>query len=387
MSEEIILIHYHEISLKGENRPFFERALLANVKKALGKDGWKDGRIFSGRIAAELRPGMSQESASARLRRVCGIANFAFARRLAADFEVCARAAFELAAEKKFSTFRVSARRADKSFPMTSQEINERLGARIKEQLGKTVDLERPELTFFLEIAGKAAFLYCAKEKGCGGLPVGTSGRVLALLSSGFDSPVAAWQMMRRGCEVSFIHFHSYPSTSKASQENVKEIVNILTKYQYRSTLYMAPFLPVQKAMLALVPDAKNRVVMYRRFMMRIAERIAEREKYGALVTGDSLGQVASQTLENIGVISAAVTAPVFRPLIGENKENIISRAREIGTFEISSRPYEDCCSLFVPEHPETRAKLEVIEASEQKLDVERLIQEAVEKMERIDIS
>lgn len=382
MSERIALIHYHEISLKGENRPFFEKALLANVKKALGKEGWRSGRIFSGRIAVRLHSDISEEEAGRRLKRVCGIANFAFARSLAPDFEICARAALEEAAMKKFTTFRVSARRADKSYPLTSHEINERLGARIKEQLDKTVDLECPELTFFLEITGKEAFLYFEKQKGCGGLPVGTSGKALALLSSGFDSPVAAWSMMRRGCEVSFIHFHSYPSTSQASQENVKEIVKVLTKYQYHSRLYLVPFLPVQKAILALISDTKNRVVFYRRFMMRIAEHIAKQEKYGALITGDSLGQVASQTLENITAVSAVVRMPIFRPLIGENKENIISRSREIGTFDASSQPYEDCCSLFTPAHPETKARLSVVEALERKLDIDGLVKSAVENME-----
>ncbi|MBI1754816.1 tRNA 4-thiouridine(8) synthase ThiI, partial [Candidatus Azambacteria bacterium] len=308
-SEKIALIHYHEISLKGGNRPLFEKALLANIKTALG--GWYEkGKIFSGRIAIALGPDADEDAVKERLRRVFGIANFAFTQKLSSDFETFSQEAFDEVARKEFGTFRIAARRSDKSFPVTSQEINERLGLRIKEQLGKKVDLDYPDLTCFLEIAGKEVFLYFEKEKGYGGLPVGTSGRVLSLLSSGFDSPVAAWSMMRRGCEVAFVHFHSYPSTSQASQENVKEIAKILTQYQYHSTLYLVPFLPVQKAMLAAIADTKKRVILYRRFMMRIAERVAEKAKYGALVTGDSLGQVASQTLENIAVISAAVSMP-----------------------------------------------------------------------------
>ena len=192
-------------------------------------------------------------------------------------------------------------------------------------------------------------------------MPVGVSGKVLSLLSSGFDSPIASWQLMRRGCWVDFVHFHSYPQTSKESQENVKELTKILNQYQASSKLFLIPFLDIQKEISAKSEDASQRVVLYRRFMMRIAEKIAERERCGALVTGDSLGQVASQTLENIGVISQATNMPIFRPLIGTNKDDIIDTTKKIGTYEISSHPYDDCCSLFLPEHPETRAKLEVI--------------------------
>ncbi len=378
MPEKAVLIHYHEISLKGENRPLFERALLENVRKALGEDMWQDGRILLGRIVLRLRADADEHEASARLKRVFGIANFAFVHVLSHDFDALSREALELVARRQFATFRIAARRSDKSYPLTSQEINERLGTLVREKLGKKVDLEHPDLTCFVEIAGKEVFVYFEKHKGYGGLPVGTGGKVCALVSAGFDSPVASWMMMRRGCEVVFVHFHSYPSTSAAAQENVKEIVKVLTRSQYRSKLYLVPFLPIQQAIVKADTEASLRVILYRRFMARIAEEIAKKENCGALVTGESLGQVASQTLENIAVISAAAHLPVFRPLIGENKERIIAWAREIGTHDISSQPYEDCCSLFVPEHPETKAKLSVVENMEEKFDVRKLVDEAM---------
>ena len=380
-----ILIHYHEISLKGRNRPFFERALLKNIKMSVPESAITRADILFGRIVVGLKGEADEKLIKESVRRVFGVANFSFAFALPSDFDKLAEQAPAILKDKNFKTFRVTAKRSDKNYPLTSQEINEKLGALIVEKLGKKVNLEKPELNCFVEVVGDAAFLYFEKEKGLGGLPVGTAGEVLSLLSSGFDSPVASWQLMRRGCRVDFIHFHSYPQTSKESQENVWEIVKVLNQYQFSSKLFLIPFLDIQKKISAKSEDASQRVVLYRRFMMRIAEQIAKKEGYGALVTGDSLGQVASQTLENIGVISQAAQVPIFRPLIGTNKEDIIDTARQIGTYEISSRPYDDCCSLFLPEHPETRAKLEVILEIENKLDDDKLISEAVGGMEVVE--
>ena len=377
-----LLIHYHEISLKGRNRPFFERALLKNIKLSVPESSVSRADILFGRIVVELKDEADEKLIRENAWRVFGVANFSFAFALPSDFEKLAEQTLEILKNKDFKTFRVTAKRADKSYPLTSQEINEKLGALIVQELGKKVDLERPDLNCFVEVVGDTAFLYFEKEKGPGGLPVGTAGNVLSLLSSGFDSPVASWQLMRRGCQVDFVHFHSYPSTSKESQENVREIIKVLNRYQFSSKLYLVPFLDIQKEISVKSENARFRVVLYRRFMMRIAQKIAEKEESGALVTGDSLGQVASQTLENIGVISQATTMPIFRPLIGTNKEDIIDTTRQIGTYEISSRPYDDCCSLFLPEHPETRAKLEVILEIEKKLDADKLINEAIEKVE-----
>ena len=381
-----LLIHYHEISLKGRNRPFFERALLKNIKLSIPESAIVRADILFGRIVVGLKDEADEKLIRENAWRVFGVANFSFAFALPSDFEELAEQTLEILKNKDFKTFRVTAKRSDKNYPLTSQEINEKLGALIVKKLEKKVDLERPDLNCFVEVVGDTAFLYFEKEKGPGGLPVGTAGKVLSLLSSGFDSPVASWQLMRRGCRVDFIHFHSYPQTSKESQENVWEIVKVLNQYQFSSKLFLIPFLDIQKEISVKSENARYRVVLYRRFMMRIAQKIAEKEESGALVTGDSLGQVASQTLENIGVISQAATLPIFRPLIGTNKEDIIDLSKQIGTYEISSRPYDDCCSLFLPEHPETRAKLEVILEIEKKLDADKLISEAIKKEEVLTV-
>ena len=387
MVQKVLLIHYHEMSLKGANRPFFERTLQDNIKKALPKETYTSCEMCYGRIMVRLTECADEEEVRSRIRTVCGIANFSFASLLAYDFSLLSEEVLGALAPRAFATFRVTARRADKQFPLTSQEINERLGALIAARLGKRVKLENPDLTCYIEIVGKNIFFYLEKEKGCGGLPVGSSGKVLSLISSGFDSPVASWKMMRRGCEVIFLHFHSYPHTSQASQENVREIVRVLTKFQHRSILLSIPFLEIQKTICAADVPERLRVVLYRRFMMRIAERIAGQEECKALVTGDSLGQVASQTLENIVAISSATAMPILRPLIGENKDDIITTATAIGTAAISAQPYEDCCSLFVPEHPETRANIAEVERHEMKVEIEKRIADAVAGMTREEIN
>ncbi len=382
----VAVIHWHELALKGENKPFFEEALRGTIARVLSFAQPRSVVVFAGRIVVSLEEGTDEAAVTRALKNIFGIANFAIAVSLPREKEAAFREIVADAKERAFKTFRVSARRADKNFPLTSQEINVELGALIAQATGARVNLKQPEATFFVEVVRDKVFFYTKKEKGLGGLPVGVSGKVLALISSGFDSPVAAWKMMRRGCEVMYVHFHSYPSTSAASRENVGEIVKVLTRYQHRAMLLMVPLLPIQQAIARSAIDPRERVVLYRRFMMRIAERLAVAHGCDALVTGDSLGQVASQTLENIGVVSRAVSMPIFRPLIGENKEDIISAARAIGTHDISAQPYEDCCSLFVPEHPETRANLAVIEESENKVAVEKLINDALSGTESIKV-
>lgn len=385
--QKVLLIHYHEMSLKGANRPFFERILQDNIKKALPKDAYASCEICYGRIMVRLAEHADEETVCAQIRTVCGIANFSFASLLSYDFSLLSEEVLGVLASKEFATFRVTARRADKQFPLNSKEINEQLGALIVVRLGKRVNLEKPDVNCHIEIVGKHIFLYFEKEKGCGGLPAGSGGKVLSLISSGFDSPVASWKMIRRGCEVTFIHFHSYPYTSQASQENVREIVRAITKFQYHSTVFFVPFLEIQKTITAANIPEGLRVVLYRRFMMRIAEWVATHEECKALVTGDSLGQVASQTLENIVVISAAVTMPILRPLVGENKEDIIITATAIGTAAISAQPYEDCCSLFLPEHPETRANIKEVERAEAQVKIEAMVNDAIAGMTREEIN
>jgi tRNA uracil 4-sulfurtransferase len=278
---------------------------------------------------------------------------------------------------RNFLSFKIEARRGTKDFPMNSQQLNVELGAFIHDLTGAPVRLNGPELTCYVELVGQHAYLYFEKIAGGGGLPARSGGRVMCLLSGGIDSPVAAYRLMRRGCQTSYVHFHSFPHTTAESQEKVRRIIQVLSRYQLESRLYMVPFAELQREIVAFAPPAL-RVVLYRRFMVRIAEVIATKEKAAALVTGDSLGQVASQTLNNLRVVSAAASLPIFRPLIGDDKEEIIRVARAIGTYEISILPDQDCCTMFVPKHPETMARLEQVDQAESPFDVAGLVRAAV---------
>lgn len=384
-----IIVHYHEIALKGRNRINFEKKLQANIKKALhGLDYKEVGRIY-GRILIELSSGSDLDEIRQRLLNVFGIAYFIKVESCSLDIKEIKECVLDIFKREygnnKFKTFKIEARRAQKKFPLTSQEINAEVGAHILENFKEKikVKLDNPEFACHVDITDKEAFIYLKKIKGLGGLPTGTAGKVITLISSGFDSPLASWKIMKRGAVVSFVHFHSYPQTDKLSLENVKKIVEILNYYQFKSTLYLIPFLNIQKE-ISLKTKSSLRVVLYRRMMIRIAEMISGKEKARALVTGESLGQVASQTLENIQAINEAATLPILRPLIGQDKEDIINETKKIGTFEISSKPYEDCCTLFVPKHPETKADLNEVKKEEEKLDVEKLTNEALEKIEII---
>jgi thiamine biosynthesis protein ThiI len=281
-------------------------------------------------------------------------------------------------ADETCASFRVSARRADKRYPLTSPQIEREVGGRIKAARGWRVDLENPELVVHLELLTEQAFYFFRKERGAGGLPTGTAGRVACLLSGGIDSPVAAHRMMKRGCAVTFIHFHSYPILSRASQEKARELVRLLTTWQHRSRLYLVPFGEIQQQVVLSVPPPM-RVVIYRRLMLRIAERIARSRHAQALVTGDAVGQVASQTLENLSVVGSVAGLPLFRPLIGMDKDEIMAEAMKLGTYPISIIPDQDCCTLFTPRNPLTRARLADIEAAEQALAIEAFVSQAVE--------
>ena len=294
--------------------------------------------------------------------------------------EVLQEDLWKLVSPRKFETFKIDSRRANKKYPLSSQQMNELLGDVIRTRSGQTVRLEGPELTCYVDIVEQSAFLYFRKLKGVNGLPVSSSGKVVVLMSGGIDSPVAAFKVLKRGCRAIFVHFHSLPHTTPESLDKVRRLVSILTEYQYRSKIYMIPFAELQRQVVAFTP-AETRVILYRRLMMRLAEEIARREGAHALVTGESIGQVASQTLENLRVISDATQLPILRPLIGEDKEEIIAVARRIGTFPISILPHEDCCSLFVPRHPETRAKLDGIQRIESRLEISPMVQEALKQM------
>ena len=382
-----IICHYSEIGLKGKNRRFFEEKLIENIKKlALNPSDFEFVKRISGRIIVKLTKGnyKKEEEIADNLKNVFGIAYFAFAFNCPQTMKNIQEKVFEIFKTKKFKTFKISTQRSKKEFPLTSQQINERVGEYIlknfKFQISNFkigVDLENPDITCFVEIVDKYAFLYTEKIKGLGGLPVGVSGKGVVLLSGGIDSPVASFFAMKRGVKIIFLHFHAYPFASKASIEKTKQIVKILRRYQGKSKLYLVPFADIQKEIL-IKTQAKLRVVLYRRFMMKISQEIAKKEGALGIFTGESIGQVASQTLENIGVIEEALGLPVLRPLISFDKEEIIRKAKEIGTFETSILPYEDCCSRFLPEHPETKAKLEGVLKEERGRDVEKLVREAV---------
>jgi thiamine biosynthesis protein ThiI len=271
----------------------------------------------------------------------------------------------------------VSVRRADKRFPLTSPQVEREIGGRIRAARGWKVDLENADLVVHIELLSNEAFYFFGKERGPGGLPTGTAGRVVCLLSGGIDSPVAAHRMMKRGCAATFVHFHSYPILSRASQEKARELVALLTRWQQRSRLYLVAFGGIQQQVVLAVPGPM-RVVVYRRLMTRIAEQIARARHAHALVTGDVVGQVASQTLENLAVVSSVATLPIFRPLIGMDKDEIIAQAAAIGSYPISIIPDQDCCTLFTPRNPLTRARLPQIEAAETALPVASLVDRAV---------
>lgn len=400
--QPVVIVHYHEIALKGGNRDQFERQFIENIRWALRDVNGARIRRISGRIAVSCVE--HGDMVRDRMRRVFGIANVLVGYEVRQDREglaedavavvkrhcerseaiprgVSGEIATSLSAPRNdIKTFAVRAKRSDKSFPENSQEIERRVGAAIAEATGLRVDLEHPDLTVHIEIVERTAFVLLEKVEGPGGLPVGVSGRVLTLLSSGFDSPVAAWRMMKRGCVTDFIHFHSYPYTSDASIRNVEEIVQVLQLWQQeRGRLHLIPFIEYQKVVMTEAPAAL-RVLLYRRMMVRVAERIAHQVGAEALVTGENLGQVASQTIPNMAAVEVVAERPVFRPLLGYDKLEIIREAETIGTATISTRPYDDCCSLFTSTHPATHARAEDLDAAEAVLGagewVERLVSE-----------
>jgi tRNA uracil 4-sulfurtransferase len=371
------LLHYHEINLKGNNRRWFENHLIRHVRSLLNDLPHGEIHQLAGRLLIEVDSDAPVAEFERRLQKVFGIANLACAWKLPAEMETIRTTLAHLIQERTFRSFRIDARRGTKEFPLNSQKINEELGRYVQSLTGAAVHLEAPELTCFVEIVKGQALLYFEKIAGAGGLPVGTGGKVLCLLSGGIDSPVAAFHTMRRGGRAHFVHFHSFPHTTLESQDKVRRILQILSGYQLVSKVFFVPFAEVQREIVAYAPPAL-RVIIYRRFMLRIAEAIAMREGALALVTGDSLGQVASQTLENLRTISAAAKLILLRPLIGSDKEEIMRVARQIGTYDISILPDQDCCSLFVPKHPETMSRLEQVERAESLLDPGRLVEAAL---------
>jgi thiamine biosynthesis protein ThiI len=369
------IVHYHEISLKRGNRPLFLRQLHQNLLRAIEDLGPVDLIQLSGRVMLDLSRHPDPRLLPERLARVAGVANFALAIRTGVSREALRAAVEQAIAGRAFGSFRITARRAFKTFPMTSVELNRDLGAHVLAlRPDVRVSLEHPELN--------EAFVYCDPLPGAGGLPVGTGGTVAALLSGGIDSPVAAWRLMRRGCRVVFVHFHSAPYLPDLSRGKARELVARLTQWQYYSRLFIVPFGEIQREVVLAVPPP-FRVVVYRRLMVRIAERLARHAGALALVTGESLGQVASQTLHNLTRIDEVAGMPILRPLIGMDKLEITAQAHALGTYEISIEPDADCCTLFTPRHPATRIEADAIAALEARLDLERLVTQGVEAAEQ----
>jgi tRNA uracil 4-sulfurtransferase len=375
-----LTVRYHEIALKGRNRPFFVDRLATNLRKATADLNGKV-HVLAGRLLVEVPDEVPWDTVHQRVGSVFGIANFSRTQQAPRDLEALKAAAVAAVRGTEARSFRVTTKRSDKTFPANSGEIDRQVGGAIAQQLGLPVSLEHPELTVFVEVLRDRIFFSFERQPGAGGFPVGTSGRVAVLLSGGIDSPVAAYRLMKRGCKASLIHFHSFPLLDHTTIDKAISLATILTRYQFRTRLALVPFGPVQQAIVAACP-APLRVVLYRRFMVRIAEALAPRFGTKALVTGESLGQVASQTLDNIVVIDEAARGPILRPLVGMDKDEITQEARRIGSFEVSTLPDQDCCQLFVPRSPATAATLGEVRAAEDALDVPALVQTAIDGLE-----
>lgn len=387
----LYIIRYDEIGLKGHNRSTFERHLAKNIQNQVFRPYKVQTTRIEGRILAEVQPEGEDQLVEA-LKRTPGISSFSKATAVQRDFKAIEKAALE-EFKKNWDgvspiQFRVSTKRSDKNFPIKSSDVNAKVGAYIFEHSPQDllkVNLKHPELDIGIEIHQKRAMVHSSKERGIGGLPVGSAGEVLCLLSGGIDSPVAAYQMIRRGCRVHHVFFENKVFLGRAAYEKVLRLAKKISAFQGYSILHVVPFTDIQVAIRDHCRD-RNRVILYRRYMYRIAERLLEQKKYLGLVNGECLGQVASQTLENMRAVNDVVRAPVYRPLISMDKVDVINIAKQIDTFEISAEDAPDCCSVFMPKRPVTKAKSEFLVDDEKKLDSEALIQKAIAEMEVIKI-
>ncbi len=376
---DYVVIHYGEIAIKGNNRPFFERMLLENIKLAIKDCKHEDLRRISGRLLLKLNKSSDEQKIESALKKVFGITYFALVSSAKQDIEDIKKVAASIIEGTQAKTIRVLTKRSNKQFPLESPEVNKLVGEHLIKKFSFTVDFEDADLSLWIEIVEKYVFIYTQRVDGLGGLPVGVSGKVLALISGGIDSPVAAYLMMKRGCSVKFIHFFNDAINSQGALEKINELIKILSQYNKNTRLHVVPFKDVQFEIIKLIPS-QYRMIVYRRMMFRIAEVIARREEAKALVTGDNLAQVASQTLSNMGVIRNATSMLTLTPVLGMDKQEIIDRAKVIGTYETSIQPYEDCCSFYIAKHPEIKGNLEKIEELEKKLDIKNLISLSLEK-------
>lgn len=375
-----VVVHYHEIGLKGRNRGFFERKLVRNLETTLEGCEHDGVEVLNGRLLVRTSSA-SGAGLLERIGRVFGVASYAPSLVTEASIPAMTRAALTLLSERRFDTFAIAARRATKDLPFNSRQINVELGAAVQSAMHKAVNLDAPDVTVYVEVVGGRAFVYVDRFEGPGGLPVGASGKVVSLLSGGIDSPVATHRIVRRGAKAVLCHFHSAPFTDLSSSRKAKELARLLAAWQGDTTLYLVPLGEAQQQIVVSSPPGL-RVVLYRRLMVRVAAELGRGEGAKALVLGDSLGQVASQTLENLACVDDASPLPLLRPLIGEDKLDIIGAAQRMGTYETSILPFEDCCSLFVPRSPATRASIEECRAAEGDLDVPALVKDCVRKAE-----
>jgi len=388
--KNIYIIRCGETALKGQNKPYFERMLADRIKKILKKFPGIEVKRHEGLIFVRSEKATDEKEILKETGKVFGIASISPAVEVESDMEKIGTAAVsymnDLIKKNGIRTFKVEAKRADKSFPVKSPDIAKKIGAAVLKGCGVLgVDVHDPDVHLFVDLRHDKTYIYQQKIKGFGGLPLGTNGRGMILLSGGIDSPVAAWMMAKRGMQIEAVHFHSYPYTGQRAREKVAELASILAVYCSRFKLHMINLLPIQEQIVQNCPEEETTVLL-RRFMMRISEKVAEAAGCGMLITGESLGQVASQTADAIIVTDEAVQMPVMRPLIAMDKVDIMDIAKEIETYEVSIKPYEDCCTVFLPKHPVTKPKLERIKRSEERLCVDELIHEALGSEEICDI-
>jgi len=381
-----VLIHYSEIALKKNNRRFFENIFLQNIKIHLKNISYKSIKLINARVLVYNIQLSDWNNIKIKLSHVMGLKNYMLVIKTNSNIDSINIAAKHIIKDKKFKSYSIHTKRSNKAFSLNSQEVNTLIGQNIKDITNKKVDLTNPEITVYIEILLNCSFVGIEKINGFSGLPANCQEKALSLISSGIDSPVSSFEVIKRGVNLDYIHFHSYPATNKQSINNVKKIINELTKYQLNTTLYLVPLLKIQEKIMEQVPE-KFWVVFFRRYMMMIANDVAKKINALALITGDSIGQVSSQTLSNIYVVSEASELPIIRPLAGMNKEEIINKAKKINTYDLSIEPYEDCCSFFVPAHPSTKSKLFDINRINKKLDLNKLYIETTKNIEIIKLN
>lgn len=387
--KDLYIVRCGEVALKGMNKPYFERVLLERVKKSLSKLDDIEAKWIEGLMILKVPFGTDKQSVLKRVSKVFGVATISPAIKVEKDINIVGEAASKFVSEiceaENIKTFKVKAKRADKSFNIKSPEIGSIVGASILKNNNIKVDVKNPDLKIFVDVRREGAYIYRDKIKGYGGLPLGTNGKGLVLLSGGIDSPVAAFLMAKRGMTIETIHFHSYPYTSQRAKKKVEDLLKIISSYIGDTKMYVVNLLPIQEEIVKNCPKDET-TLLVRRFMMKIAEKVAKEKDDMMLITGEDLGQVASQTAEALVVTDAAVDIPVMRPLIAMDKIDIMDIAKDIGTYNKSIEPYEDCCTVFLPKHPVTKPKLKNILQSENRLDADKLIDDAISGMEVIDI-